>query len=131
MLTNTGSDVVFLLHTVSARVFKAMSVSKKHVLGFSPNGGKLFALVDDQGILRIWDTETNTQKQEFTANLHASGPCTALTWVTVGVSRPKKSRNSTDNNKLYLALGTLKGNVALYSVAEGKVCNCETLTSLL
>lgn len=116
----------FCCTLLSARIFKAMSVAKKHVLEFSPNGGKLFALVDDQGILRIWDTETNTQKQEFTSNLHASGPCTALTWVTAVASRKKKSPKFIHNNKLYLALGTLKGNVVLYSIAEGKVCNCET-----
>lgn len=107
--------------------FKEMSLVKKHVLGFSSNGGKLFALIDEQGTLRIWDTETNALKQEFTPNLQLAAHCTALTWVTIGAPCPKKSRKSqpqktsTDDDKLYLALGTVKGTVALYSVAEGKV----------
>jgi len=103
-----------------------MSLGKKHVLGFSPNGGQLFASVDEQGVLRIWDTETNTLKQEFTPNLQVSGPCTALTWVSVSSSRPKKSRKSLQGydaagGRLHIALGTLKGAVVMYSMAEGSV----------
>ncbi|ALC40642.1 CG30349 [Drosophila busckii] len=106
--------------------FKEMSQGKKHVLGFSPNGGKLFALVDENGILRIWDTEANKLKQEFTPNLYElSGSCTALTWVTVAAARPKKTRKSQGGanagDTLYLALGTMKGMVVLYSLAEGKI----------
>ncbi|KAH8348822.1 hypothetical protein KR084_011467 [Drosophila pseudotakahashii] len=103
-----------------------MSLGKKHVLGFSPNGGQLFASVDEQGILRIWDTETNTLKQEFTPNLQVSGPCTALTWVSVAGPRPKKSRKSLQaqdaaSQQLHIALGTLKGSVVIYSLVEGKI----------
>ncbi|KAH8299449.1 hypothetical protein KR044_001499 [Drosophila immigrans] len=103
-----------------------MSVAKKHVLGFSPNGGKLFALVDDHGVLRIWNTELNTLKHEFTPNLQVSGGCKALTWVSVAASRPKKTRKSLPTGasvpeKLYVALGTAKGLVVLYSVALGTI----------
>ncbi|KAH8285418.1 hypothetical protein KR054_008962 [Drosophila jambulina] len=103
-----------------------MSLGKKHVLGFSPNGGQLFASVDEQGILRIWDTETNTLKQEFTPNLQVSGPCTALTWVSVAGPRSKKSRKSlpsqdAPNDQLHIALGTLKGALVIYSLAEAKI----------
>ncbi|KAI8035678.1 hypothetical protein M5D96_011428 [Drosophila gunungcola] len=103
-----------------------MSLGKKHVLGFSPNGGHLFASVDEQGILRIWDTETNTLKQEFTPNLQVSGPCTALTWISVASPRPKKSRKSLPTQdaageQLQIALGTLKGSVVIYSLSEGKI----------
>lgn len=95
-------------------------------MGFSPNGGQLFASVDEQGVLRIWDTETNTLKQEFTPNLQVSGPCTALTWVSVSSSRPKKSRKSLQGydaagGRLHIALGTLKGAVVMYSMAEGSI----------
>ncbi|XP_033254742.1 WD repeat-containing protein 43-like [Drosophila miranda] len=103
-----------------------MSQGKKHVLGFSPNGGQLFASVDDLGILRVWNTETNTLKQEFTPNLQLSGPCTAFTWVLVAAQRPKRSRKSlptqeAPSDQLYIALGTLKGGVVIYSLAEGKI----------
>lgn len=102
-------------------------MTKKHVLGFSSNGGKLFAVIDEQGILRIWDTETNALRQEFTPGVQASGPCTALTWVSLGAERPKKSRKSqqisTATEKHYIALGTLKGKVVLYSLATGSVSN--------
>lgn len=57
-----------------------MALGQQHVLSFSPNG-KLFAFINDQGILRIWDTETNELKQEYTPNLQLSGSCSALTWV--------------------------------------------------
>ncbi|KAH8402003.1 hypothetical protein KR009_009087 [Drosophila setifemur] len=103
-----------------------MSLGKKHVLGFSPNCGQLFASVDEQGILRIWDTETNTLKQEFTPNLQVTGPCTALTWISLAAARPKKSRKSlpiqeATGDQLFIALGTLKGGVAVYSLTEGKI----------
>ncbi|XP_068145270.1 WD repeat-containing protein 43 [Drosophila tropicalis] len=106
-----------------------MSLAKKHVLGFSPNGGQFFALVDEHGVLRIWDTEANSLKQEFTPNLHLSGGCTALTWVAVDAPptpRAKKSRKSQNDsvvgsNRLYIALGTVKGNVSLFSLTEGQI----------
>ncbi|XP_023168846.1 WD repeat-containing protein 43 isoform X2 [Drosophila hydei] len=103
-----------------------MSLVKKHVLGFSSNGGKLFALIDEHGTLRIWDTESNTLKQEYKPNFQISGHCTALTWITISAPRPKKSRkslqvNSTLNDKHCIALGTSKGTVVLYSVIEGKI----------
>ena len=59
-----------------------MALGAQHVLGFSPDG-KLFAFINDQGILRIWDTDTNELKQEYTPNLHLSGPCSALVWISV------------------------------------------------
>jgi len=109
-----------------------MSLGKKHVLGFSPNGGQLFASVDESGVLRIWNTETNTLYQEFTPNLQLSGSCTALTWVLVAGSRPKKSRKSLQaqdaaGDQLHIALGTYKGSVVIYSLAEGKVSRTKSL----
>ncbi|XP_046866377.1 WD repeat-containing protein 43 isoform X2 [Drosophila willistoni] len=103
-----------------------MSVAKKHVMGFSPNEGQFFALVDEHGVLRIWDTEANSLKQEFTTNLYLFGDCTALTWVSVDAiptRRAKKSQNDSvvGSNKLYIALGTMGGIVSLYSLAEGQI----------
>ncbi|TMW52243.1 hypothetical protein DOY81_002710, partial [Sarcophaga bullata] len=63
-------------------IHSEMALGAQHVLGFSPDG-KLFAFINDQGILRIWDTDTNELKQEYTPNLHLSGPCSALVWISV------------------------------------------------
>ncbi|XP_036333212.1 WD repeat-containing protein 43 [Rhagoletis pomonella] len=110
-----------------------MALGPQHVLSFSPDG-KLFAFINDQGILRIWDTETNELKQEYTPNLQLSGPCTALTWVIVASSsceltegrKSKKARKShtgltKDSEANYLALGTSNGHISLYSYALGKI----------
>uniref|UniRef100_A0A1I8N3C4 Small-subunit processome Utp12 domain-containing protein n=1 Tax=Musca domestica TaxID=7370 RepID=A0A1I8N3C4_MUSDO len=100
----------------------------EHVLGFSPDG-KLFALINEQGVLRIWDTDTNELKQEYTPNLHLSGPCSALVWISVSLpgsvvkdKKGKKARKSSESSEsLYIALGTSKGHVSLYSYAEAKI----------
>ncbi|XP_014091928.3 WD repeat-containing protein 43 isoform X1 [Bactrocera oleae] len=110
-----------------------MALGQQHVLSFSPNG-KLFALINDQGILRIWDTETNELKQDYTPNLQLSGPCTALTWVITNSSarhsaegkKSKKARKSHngpnhDTEIIYLALGTSNGHISLYSYALAKI----------
>ncbi|KAI8128960.1 hypothetical protein FF38_09843 [Lucilia cuprina] len=104
-----------------------MALGIQHVLGFSPNG-KLFALINDQGILRIWDTDTNELKQEYTPNLHLSGPCSALVWISVVATsaatqdKKKKARKSSNvKESLYIALGTSKGQVSLYSYNEAKI----------
>lgn len=95
-----------------------------HVSKFSPNG-KLFAFLNEIGILKIWDTETNELKQEYTPNLHLAGPCTSLTWLIISHhKKAKKSRKSVQNESnesLYIALGTSKGGVAIYSYANGQV----------
>lgn len=71
--------------------------------------GNLFALVNGQGILRIWDTETNELKQEYTPNLHLSGPCNTVIWVDF---KSKKKSNTLSTEGLHLAgkvEGSLKG----------------------
>ncbi|XP_065367124.1 WD repeat-containing protein 43 isoform X2 [Calliphora vicina] len=98
-----------------------MALGGQHVLGFSPDG-KLFALINDQGVLRIWDTDTNELKQEYTPNLHLSGPCSALVWISVASAAQKKARRSSYvKESLYIALGTSKGQVSLYSYDEAKI----------
>uniref|UniRef100_A0A1B0AGB0 Utp12 domain-containing protein n=1 Tax=Glossina pallidipes TaxID=7398 RepID=A0A1B0AGB0_GLOPL len=103
-----------------------MSASDVHVSEFSPDG-KLFAIIDGQGILRIFDTDTSELKQEYTPNLHLSGPCSALLWIVTFTSaerKSKKARTSLNTGALYIALGTNKGLVSLYSYAEAKVERC-------
>ncbi|GBP06386.1 WD repeat-containing protein 43 [Eumeta japonica] len=45
--------------------------------------GKYFSILSQDGRLRIWDTETNTLKQEYTPDLHLSSPLTCLNWITL------------------------------------------------
>lgn len=53
----------------------------QHVSEFSRDG-KLFAFINSEGKLKVWDTEENQQKQEYIPNLHLSAPCTCFTWIT-------------------------------------------------
>ncbi|KAL5286831.1 WDR43 family protein [Megaselia abdita] len=80
--------------------------------------GNLFALVNDQGILRIWDTETNELKQEYTPNLHLSGPCNTVLWVNF---KSKRKSNTESTQGLHLVMGGNSGEVQLYSYTSGKV----------
>lgn len=52
---------------------------------FSPDI-KYYASITAEGKLKIWDTENNALKQEFTPNLHLSSPCTCLQWIKHTVS---------------------------------------------
>lgn len=57
-----------------------------HLKEFSPDQ-KLFAIIQSDGILKIWDVETNLLKQEYVPNLHLSTPCTALKWIKLSLSK--------------------------------------------
>lgn len=48
--------------------------------------GKYYSVISQDGRLRIWDTETNTLKQEYTPDLHLTSPPSCLQWITVGTS---------------------------------------------
>lgn len=52
---------------------------------FSPDL-KHYANISNDGKLKIWDTENNVLKQEFTPNLHLNAPCTCLQWMKHTVS---------------------------------------------
>lgn len=52
----------------------------QHVSEFSPDG-KLFAFIDAEGKLKIWDTASSQLKQDYIPNLHLSAPCTCFTWI--------------------------------------------------
>lgn len=51
-----------------------------HLKEFSPDQ-KLFAAIQSDGKLKIWDVLRNQLKQEYVPNLHLSTPCTALKWI--------------------------------------------------
>lgn len=60
----------------------------QHVSEFSPDG-KLYAFINADGKLKIWDTESNQLKQEYVPNLHLSAPCTCFTWIRINTSAPQ------------------------------------------
>lgn len=45
--------------------------------------GKYYSAITQDGRLRIWDTETNVLKQEYTPDLHLTSPPTCLQWIRV------------------------------------------------
>lgn len=71
-----------------------------HLKAFSPDQ-KLFAVIQSDGKLKIWDVLSNQLKQEYVPNLHLSSPCTALKWINLNtgqkVSRTEMT-NSTPSN---------------------------------
>ncbi|XP_055382427.1 WD repeat-containing protein 43 [Condylostylus longicornis] len=93
--------------------------------------GKLFALINEHGILKIWDTETNVLKQEYAPNFHLSGPSTCLKWLSISqnvkTKKSKKLKTTANENleksdeSLYIAFGTINGGVVLYSYSLGEV----------
>ncbi|XP_070507606.1 WD repeat-containing protein 43 [Chironomus tepperi] len=89
-----------------------------HLKEFSPDQ-KLFAVIQSDGVLKIYDTETSILKQEYIPNLHLSTPCTALKWIKMELKKKKKSELS--NGTLYILLGTNKGDLCLYSYATAKI----------
>lgn len=44
--------------------------------------GKYYSAITQDGRLRIWDTETNVLKQEYTPDLHLTLPPSCLQWVS-------------------------------------------------
>lgn len=60
------------------------------IFSFSDDN-KLLALVDQAGVLTIWDTATNALKQKYSPNFHLMGQCTTLTWVLTTQSGKKVS----------------------------------------
>lgn len=61
------------------------------LFSFSDNN-KLLALVDQTGVLTIWDTATNALKQKYSPNFNLMGQCTTLTWVSTKQSSKTVSR---------------------------------------
>lgn len=61
-----------------------------HVSEYSEDG-KLFALLNVEGKLKIWDTETGEYQKEYVPNYHLKAPFTCFTWITVnGSIGPRK-----------------------------------------
>lgn len=87
--------------------------------------GKYYSAITQDGRLRIWDTETNVLKQEYTPDLHLTSPPSCLQWISVSQSSatPQKGskRKSISEEVNCIALGTTSGKILIYSVAQAKV----------
>ncbi|KAJ8707952.1 hypothetical protein PYW08_010318 [Mythimna loreyi] len=87
--------------------------------------GKYYSAITQDGRLRIWDTETNVLKQEYTPDLHLTSPPSCLQWIsaTQSASTPQKGgkRKSLSEETHCIALGTTSGKILIYSVAQAKV----------
>ncbi|XP_021183408.3 WD repeat-containing protein 43 [Helicoverpa armigera] len=87
--------------------------------------GKYYSAISQDGRLRIWDTETNVLKQEYTPDLHLTSPPSCLQWISASQSAatPQKGgkRKSISEETHCIALGTTSGKILIYSVAQAKV----------
>lgn len=54
--------------------------------------GKYYSAITQDGRLKIWDTETNILKQEYTPDLHLTAPPTCLQWISVKVTSVSTTR---------------------------------------
>lgn len=57
-----------------------------HLKEFSPDR-KLFAAIQNDGKLKIWDIEKSRLIQEYVPNLHLSTPCTAIKWIRLSTGQ--------------------------------------------
>lgn len=54
--------------------------------------GKYYSTISQDGRLKIWDTETNVFKQEYTPDLHLSSPPSCLQWINVTLTAVSTTR---------------------------------------
>lgn len=95
---------------------------------FSPCG-EYFTYCNPDGCLRIWDTSSDCLKQEYTPSSHLSSSSTCIAWgpssrhsapARKKAKKLKSSEAVTTVAELNLiAMGTLSGDVLLYSVTKG------------
>lgn len=71
-----------------------MTAENYHLKQFSPDN-KLFAIIQSDGKLKIWDAEKSELKQEYVPNLHLSTPCTALSWIKL------TTKQKVNTNQIY------------------------------
>ncbi|KAL0810635.1 hypothetical protein ABMA28_010744 [Loxostege sticticalis] len=96
------------------------------VSAFSEDG-KYYSNISKDGRLRIWDTETNVLKQEYTPDLHLTSPPSCIQWISVSnaAGSPQKGakRKQSFSETQCIALGTTNGKILIYSVTQAKVEN--------
>ncbi|CAH2987314.1 unnamed protein product [Chilo suppressalis] len=98
------------------------------VSAFSEDG-KYYSIISKDGRLKIWDTETNVLKQEYTPDLHLTSPPSCLQWIIVSSSAGspqkggKRKQSFSEQETQCIVLGTTSGKILLYSVTQAKVEN--------
>lgn len=89
---------------------------------FGPTSAcEYFALVTNDGRLRLWEIKTGTLKQEYTESGHLSTRYTCISWKAssvVSTGRKKRRKTSTLGNIL---LGTSNGDVVVWDLEAGQV----------
>uniref|UniRef100_U5ETI9 Small-subunit processome Utp12 domain-containing protein n=1 Tax=Corethrella appendiculata TaxID=1370023 RepID=U5ETI9_9DIPT len=97
---------------------------EKNVCFEFSNDGKYFSFINSQSKFVIYNVELNKVDQIYTPNLHLTAPCTCFVWLEILPNQKKrKSKNfDADNEKqFFIAFGTSKGGVALYSIATKQI----------
>ncbi|GFT43799.1 WD repeat-containing protein 43 [Nephila pilipes] len=106
-------------------------ISSRHISAFS-RCGEYFVHSTPDGCLKIWETSTGILLQEFTPSSHLSATCSTLGWGPTKrkphlPKKPKKSRNETSfsiENLQLIAIGTVTGNILLYSFSNADLHSC-------
>uniref|UniRef100_F7BD58 WD repeat domain 43 n=1 Tax=Ornithorhynchus anatinus TaxID=9258 RepID=F7BD58_ORNAN len=96
---------------------------------FSPRGRAFLALAGADGHLRVWETATSRQHQDYVPSAHLSATCTCLAWAPPrlvakeGPQRKKRKSEAvvTSDQVDLLAIGTAVGTILLYSTAKGEL----------
>ncbi|GIY60235.1 WD repeat-containing protein 43 [Caerostris extrusa] len=101
-----------------------MNIRKKS--NFSVNG-EYFALSNEDGSLKIFETSTNTVKRECILNSSTNYRCSSLIWGPtkheVNLAERKKIDDKSFTNAQYLIIGTEGGQILLYDFIEEKFYN--------
>ncbi|KAK2150432.1 hypothetical protein LSH36_405g01017 [Paralvinella palmiformis] len=90
--------------------------------------GEYLAISGADGVLKLWETSTGSLSQEYVPTSHLSATCTCLSW---GPRRHARSSPRKKKKKLktgvgeavekldLIAMGTLSGDIILYSFIKG------------
>lgn len=106
----------------------------KSIVDFSSDSEYL-AYSSPDGCLKIWETSTNILKQEYTPSSHLSATCSAISWcpkkhVLHPSKRHKKAKDDEDfatvRDLQLIAIGTLTGDILLYSYVRADLYSCLT-----
>lgn len=97
--------------------------------------GRYFAKINEDGILKIWDTASNSLEQEYVPDIHLASPCTCLQFVECFQNfkneSPKHKRRKTTDSSTEIVIGTTSGKLLIYSISKGGIkCTIDGSISL-